>query len=301
MTTEKTHISVLYHECLEALLLQSGKTIIDGTFGAGGHSLGIAKEIGKQGTLISFDQDNEVFEKPIVQEIRSFTTFIPVVANFRTMEAVLHQNAIMSIDGVLLDLGLSSTQLEHSSRGFSFQKDEPLYMTFSATPTKELVTAEVIVNEWQETVIADVLYGFADETYSRRIAKAIVAEREKKRITTTGELIEIIKHAVPVGYQRGKTHFATRTFQALRMAVNDELGSAEEGIKSALGCLAKGGRLAVISFHSIEDRLVKHTLKSCAEEGIGVLVNKKPIIASDEERTVNPRSRSAKLRIIEKI
>lgn len=301
MTEQKTHISVLYEECLNALDLAPGKVIVDGTFGAGGHSTGIAEKIGKTGTLISFDQDGAVFTKPVVEEIKKLTNFIPVIANFRTMEKEVRGRGIDHVDGVLLDLGLSSTQLEHSGRGFSFQRDEPLQMTFSDRPDEQLVTAEVIVNEWQEHVIADILYGFAEETFSRKIARAIVEAREKSRITTTGQLIEIIKSAVPAFYQRGRTHFATRTFQALRIAVNDEMGSTEDGIKAAYDVLGSGGRLAVISFHSIEDRLVKYALRGLAEATGSHILTKKPIIATDEELKQNPRSRSAKLRIIEKI
>lgn len=290
----------MYQESLDALLLAPGKTIIDGTFGAGGHSRGIAEKIGKKGTLIAFDQDGEVFTKPIVDEIRSFTNFIPVIANFRTMAHELSQQKIDHIDGVLLDLGLSSTQLEVSGRGFSFQRDEPLAMTFSDKPEEQLVTAETVVNNWSRETITEILRGFGEEQFAWRIAGAIVEARTKSAIKTTNELVAIIKGAVPGWYQHGRTHFATRTFQALRMAVNDETGSAEEGMRSAFALLAPKGRLAVISFHSIEDRLVKQTMKDLAEHAGGTLVTKKPIIAGDEELSENPRSRSAKLRIIEK-
>lgn len=300
MTEIKTHTSVLFDECIDSLNLKEGKSIIDGTFGAGGHSLGIAKQIGKKGTLISFDQDGEVFQKEIVEEIKSITNFIPVVANFRDMEKEVLLKGINKVDGVLLDLGLSSTQIEHSGRGFSFQRDEPLFMTFSDKPDEQLITAEVIINEWQENVIADILFGFAEETFSRRIAKAIVEARQKARITTTGELVDIIKSSVPAWYQRGRTNPATKTFQALRMAVNDEMGSTEDGIRGAYNLLNEGGRLSVISFHSIEDRLVKNTFKEISETLGAKILTKKPIVAKEEELLANPRSRSAKLRIIEK-
>lgn len=300
MTEKKTHISVLYDESLEALNLEPGKVIVDGTFGAGGHSLGIAEKIGKKGKLYSFDQDAEVFEKDVVKKISSLTKFEGIVANFRSMESELALRGSEEVDGVLMDLGLSSTQLEHSGRGFSFQRDEPLYMTFSSTPENQIVTAEVIVNEWEEQTIADIIYGFAEEKFSRKIARAIIAAREKGRITTTGELVDIINSAVPAFYKRGKTNPATKTFQALRIAVNDELGSAEDGIRAAFKILKDGGRLAVISFHSIEDRLVKNTFKELAQSEGAKILTKKPIIASEDELAQNPRSRSAKLRIIEK-
>jgi 16S rRNA (cytosine1402-N4)-methyltransferase len=295
-----THISVLYQESLAALLLAPGKVIVDGTFGAGGHSRGIAEQIGKRGTLIAFDQDGEVFKKPIVTEIRTFTNFIPVVANFRTMAHELSVQKIDHIDGVLLDLGLSSTQLEVSGRGFSFQRDEPLAMTFSDKPEEQLVTAETIVNNWSRETITEILRGFGEEQFAWRIAGAIVAARDKGVIKTTNQLVAVIKDAVPGWYQHGRTHFATRTFQALRMAVNDETGSAEEGMRSAYALLAPKGRLAVISFHSVEDRLVKQTMKDISLHAGGVLITKKPIIPGDTELAANPRSRSAKLRIIEK-
>ncbi len=300
MQEEKTHISVLFDECISGLNLKGGETVIDGTFGAGGHSLGIAKIISKTGTLVAFDQDADVFEKEIVKEISSLTNFVGIVSNFRNMKEETKNRSIESVDGVLLDLGLSSTQLERSGRGFSFNRDEPLYMTFSDKPKDELITAEVIVNEWEEETIANILYGFAEEKFSRKIARGIVEARKLKRIETTGELVDIINNSVPAFYKKGRTNPATRTFQAIRMAVNDELGSAEDGMISAFELLKVGGRLLVISFHSIEDRLVKNTMKKLQDEFKGKILTKKPIEASDEELERNPRSRSAKLRIIEK-
>jgi 16S rRNA (cytosine1402-N4)-methyltransferase len=301
-TQNPTHVSVLYNESLDALNLAAGKTIIDGTFGAGGHSSGIAEKIGKKGRLISFDQDAEVFTKPVVEKIRSHTNFTPVNANFRTMYEACRELDIESVDGVLLDLGLSSTQLEHSGRGFSFLREEPLAMTFNDKPETALVTARDIVNYWQQENLATIFKGFGDEPFSGRIARVICEEREKKPIETTTELVEIIRMAIPGKFAGGgRTHFATRVFQALRMAANDELGSAADGMRGAVQLLAPGGRLAVISFHSIEDRLVKHTLKELVDEGLVALVNKKPIEAGEEELKHNPRARSAKLRVVEKL
>lgn len=303
MTTmpEPTHISVLYQECLDALNLAPGKTIIDGTFGAGGHSTGIAKIIGKTGRLISFDQDAEVFTKPSVEEIRSLTNFTPVTANFRTMAEACKELGIDKVDGVLLDLGLSSTQLEHSGRGFSFQRDEPLAMTFNDKPDTAEITASGLVNYGAEEDLKTIFKNYGEEPFSGRIARVICEERKIKPIETTGELVEVIRKAIPGRFTVGRTHFATRVFQALRMAVNDELGSAEDGMSEAAGLLVPGGRLAVISFHSLEDRLVKHTMKSLESEGVVDLVNKKPLEASEEELARNPRARSAKLRIATKI
>lgn len=296
-----THISVLYRECLDALLLSPGKTIVDGTFGAGGHSKGIAAEIGKSGHLIAFDQDAEVFTKPVVGEIQSLSKFTPVIANFRTMEEACRELGIESIDGVLMDLGFSSTQIEHSGRGFSFLRDEPLEMTLSDKPETAEITASGLVNYGKEEDLKTIFKNYGDEPFSGRIARVICEARQEKPIETTGQLVEIIRSAIPGKFRNGRTHFATRVFQALRMAVNDELGSAADGMRAAVNLLAPGGRLAVISFHSIEDRLVKHALRDLADEGLVTLVNKKPIEASEEELSANPRARSAKLRIVQKV
>jgi 16S rRNA (cytosine1402-N4)-methyltransferase len=198
--------------------------------------------------------------------------------------------------------------LENSGRGFSFVKDEPLLMqmkNFANKSTKEdpspEITAQDVVNEWEETSLADIIYGYGQERYARRIARGIVEARKSKRIATTKELVEIILKSVPAVYRRGKIHPATRTFQAIRIAVNDELGALSEGLEKSFAGLESGGRLAVISFHSLEDRIVKKFYKEKQDKEIGKIINKKVITASEEEIRSNPRSRSAKLRIIEKI
>ena len=206
-----------------------------------------------------------------------------------------------TVDAIIFDLGLSSDQLEISGRGFSFTKDEPLLMTMKESPNDEDLTAKEIVNTWEERNLADIIYGYGEERFSRRIAKAIVEARKENEIKTTFELVKIIEGSVPGSYKRGKIHFATRTFQALRIAVNDELGALEEGLAGGLKILKNEGRMGVISFHSLEDRIVKRFFREMKDEGKIKIINKKPIIAGKEELILNKRSRSAKLRIIEKI
>lgn len=295
------HIPVLLQESLEALVLKKGGTYVDCTTNRGGHSYEIAKAIGKAGTLVCIDLDQEALaeaEKKI-SKLKSSPTLHFVHSNFRHLHTVLRELGITEVDGVLADLGLSSQELDDSGRGFSFRYDEPLQMTFDAKPTEEQTQAYDIVNFWSESTIADVLYGFADETYSRRIAKRIIEARERGEIKTTHQLVDIIASAVPALYRHKKTHFATKTFQALRMAVNDELGSVSDLIDSLPVVLKKGGRAAIITFHSTEDRIVKQKIRAHAETLL--FVSKKAIVPKDEELQSNPRARSAQLRIAEKI
>ena len=298
-TGADVHKSVLLQESITSLNLHDGSIVVDGTFGAGGHSTAIARIIGKTGTLISFDADKSVFSEEKVQELERLSTFISVVDNFRNVDEALKH---LEIDGALFDLGLSSTQLEVSGRGFSFQRDEPLQMTFKNDPDESEgdVTASVILNNWSEDSIATILKGFGEERFARSIAQGIVLQRAESLIESTKELVEIIEASTPKWYQRGRTHVATRTFQALRMAVNDELGAVAQGLTSAFAHIKSGGRLSVISFHSLEDRVVKHLFRNLIEKGEAIRVTKKPTIPSDEELKENPRARSAKLRVIEK-
>ena len=234
--------------------------------------------------------------------------------SYRNLDKVLDGLGMPKANRIMLDLGLSSDQFETSGRGFSFQRNEPLLMTFKS-PKADIVansgdyvlTARDIVNKWEEENIADIIYGYGDERYSRRIARAIVESRAERPIETTFDLVDIIKKATPSKYHHGKIHPATKTFQALRITVNDEIGALKEGLAKGFDRLAPGGRMAIISFHSIEDRLVKNFYKEKsvrAADGSGPagrLLTKKPLTPSDREAAENPRSRSAKLRIIEKI
>lgn len=293
------HVSVLLHETISALHLQRGDVVCDATFGGGGHSMAIAERIGKTGVLYALDQDADAFNEQTIAGLKKKCQFHFAVENFRRIGKALDRMGAGALDAIVFDLGLSSGQLDESGRGFSFRFDEPLRMTFAKNGSA--VTAETVVNDWSEETLKDVLRAFGEEPFSGRIARAIREEREQKRITRTSELVAIVERAVPAWYRRRKTHPATRTFQAIRMAVNDEMGAIKEGLPSAFARLRPGGRIAVISFHSVEDRTVKRMMKSFVERGEGVLETKRPIIPSRDEMKRNPRSRSAKLRVVRKL
>lgn len=277
-----------------------GSRVVDATFGAGGHSRLIASLIGQSGTLVAFDRDASVFETTAAREIGALTRFTACVANFRDIKHTLAEKGIGAPDAVLADLGYSSTQIEESGRGFSFRSDEPLLMTYECAPSSDAVTAQTIVNTWSEETVRDILSGFADERYASRIAHAIVQARTKGEITTTAQLADIVTRATPVAYRKGRVHPATKTFQALRMAVNDELGAVDDLITDTLAILRFGGRLALITFHSVEDRLVKRRFRDLAEKGVVSLVTKRALKPSDAELADNPRARSAHLRVVMK-
>lgn len=288
------HQTVLLKETIDGLNLNEKSIVIDCTFGGGGHSREILSKYPKV-KIIAIDQDNSAFEKA-KEKFRGLEDRITFVnKNFSSL------GDLQSADGIIFDLGLSSDQLENSGRGFSFLKNEPLLMTMKENPSSEDLTAMDVVNSWEEKNLADIIYGYGEERYSRRIAKAIVEARENTEIKTTFDLVKIIEGAVPAVYRRGRLHFATRTFQALRIAVNDELRVLQTGLEAGFTILKSGGRMSVISFHSLEDRIVKKFYKTLEKENKAILINKKPIIASEAEIKNNPRSRSAKLRILEKI
>lgn len=292
------HIPVLLHEAIEGLALRPGMTVLDGTLGGGGHAEAIVRAIGSDGTFIGLDADMDAVarvEKRLSHErLHKFLR----VANFRDCEEVLVALEISNLSAALFDLGLSSFQLEASGRGFSFERDEPLLMTFEAAPTG----AELTARSYLATVSEDELRGmlFANgERYARKIAAAICKVRGK--IETSRQLADLVRRAVPGAAGRGRIHPATKTFQAIRMRVNDELGALEQGLGGAWNYLVCGGRMAVISFHSGEDRVVKHFGQEKVKKGSARLIHKKPLVPSAEEVNVNPRSRSAKLRVFEKV
>ncbi len=297
---DSVHKSVLLQESIGGLNLKGNAVVVDGTFGGGGHSSEICK-LYKGVKIIAIDQDAGAWEKAKgkFQNLDCDIKFVNI--NFRDLDEALKKEDVKEVDGVLLDLGLSSDQLENSGRGFSFMKSEPLLMTMKENPSPEDLTALDVVNTWSEANLADIIYGYGEEHYARRIARQIVDERQKKDFETTTDLVEAIKKAVPGKYKNGKIHPATRTFQAIRIAVNDELGTLSTGLQKGFIALKKGGRMSVISFHSLEDRIVKRFYKELEKEGKIKLINKKVIIASDKEIKSNPRARSAKLRILEKI
>src|SRR3989338_2768534 len=301
------HRTVLLHEAIEQLGIKSGDIVVDATLGGAGHATAIAESLGKGGALIGMDLDQEAIGRAkIALEKFSKPKIHLATANFRNLSSELAKLGVTKIDKALFDLGLSGYQLS-AGRGFSFSArggqatDEPLMMTYSANPSESTLTAAMIVNEWAEESIADIIFGWGEERYSRRIAKRIIESRAKSPIRTSLQLAEIIRGAVPPAYRHGRIHPATRTFQALRIAVNDELGALKEGLAGAWANLSQGGRIAVITFHSIEDREVKRLFVKWEKMGEGKRITRSPIRPSAEEIKVNPRSRSAKLRVVEKI
>lgn len=298
------HQSVLLHEVLHWLELRERDVVVDATLGGGGHAREMLKALGPKGVLIGVDADERALERTRTElsalSSASGAHLHLVNANFRELGRVLGEQGVPAITKALFDLGWSGYQLTEG-RGFSFLSDDPLIMTYARYDTADALTAGKIVNTWEEGSIADILHGWGEERYARRIAKRIVEERRKRPIHTARELANIIASAVPRAYAHGKIHPATRTFQALRIAVNDELGALRDGLRAAWERLAPGGRIAVISFHSIEDREVKVLMREWVKEGEGRLLFKSPVTASPEELHSNPRSRSAKLRVVEKL
>lgn len=294
------HKAVLLKETIDGLELEAGDVYLDATVGSGGHMEEVWRRMKEKVILAGIDADEMSIS--ITRERLEILGAMPKLAvlNFRNIDKVSEILEIKCPTKILFDLGWSADQFEEGGRGFSFQKDEPLVMSFKSKVSEEDTTAYDVVNKWSEKSLADIIYGYGEEKYARRITKAIVEAREKKKIETSGELAEIVRNCVPVFYRFGRIHPATKTFQAIRIAVNDELKALEEGIKKGFEILEKGGRLAVISFHSLEDRIVKFFFKLKQTEDEGKIINKKPITASEEEINKNPRSRSAKLRIIKK-
>lgn len=289
------HKSVLLHETIRALDLHDGETVLDATLGGAGHSEEMLRTADI--ALIGLDADPEAVERG-KERLKAYGKRATLAAsNFRVVGSVLEKLGVKAIDKALFDLGLSSDELELSGRGFSLMRDEPLSMAFD--PRQEL-TAQDLLQYLSVEQLAAILRTYGEERYAMRIAKAIVEAREEAPITTTSELRDLVKASVPSVYARGRIHPATKTFQALRMAVNDELEALRDGLTAAWERLAPKGRLAVISFHSLEDRVVKQFMKEKASLGEGTLLVKKPLVPSAEEVRENPRARSAKLRAIEK-
>lgn len=290
------HEPVLLQETIDGLDLRSGDIVVDGTLGRAGHSL---EALRRQPNIfiVGIDKDSDALKESKEKLEAVGARYVLFSGNFRDMGTFLSEAKKDHADKIILDLGISSPHLDSSGRGFSFRADEPLLMTMEKEPGKETFTAKDIVNGWDEGDIANVIYAYGEERYARKIAKAIVEARATAPIEMTFQLVEIIKSAVPGIYKRGKIHPATRTFQALRIAVNDELGSLRAGLSAAQEALSPKGRLAVISFHSLEDRIVKLAMKGWEKEGKGRQATKKPIVPGAEEIARNPRSRSSKLRI----
>lgn len=295
------HIPVLKDETIDGLAIKSGDIILDGTLGGGGHTAEIVKRFGDTVKIIGLDLDADALPRATkaLGTMPHDTVFR--VAGFQDLDVVLDSLNIPHVDCIMLDFGISSFQLEDAGRGFSFKKDEPLLMTMKRDPREGDITAYDIVNKWEETTLADIIYGFGEEKFARKIARAIVSARAIEPIETTFDLVDVIDGAVGGAYKRMKIHPATRTFQAIRIATNRELQNIEEGITKGFARLDKGGRMALITFHSLEDRIAKHAFIKFKNEELGHIITKKPIVPSEKELEENPRARSAKLRIIEKI
>lgn len=304
------HISVLLNECIDNLNIRPDGIYVDGTMGGGGHSLGIAKRL-TTGRLICIDQDPNAHEAAgkRLAEYKDRITFVR--DNFGNIKSILDSLEIEKIDGMLLDIGVSSHQLDEAERGFSYQQDAPLDMRMN--PDRPF-SAYDVVNGYDEDELDRVIFTYGEERWARRIAQFIVKEREAKPIETTGELVDIIKKAVPKGARKDGPHPAKRTFQAIRIEVNGELEVLQRAIDDVAARLAVGGRLCIITFHSLEDRIVKEVFRKqenpcicppqfpvcvCGKKPLGRVITRKPILPSKEELEENPRSRSAKLRVLE--
>lgn len=295
------HVPVLLPAVMKHLDLQPGNTFLDGTVGAGGYARAVAAVIGPEGTLVGIDADKQAVATTREALSDYEGELCLTVANFRTVANVLDSCGVAELDGAVFDLGFRSEQLE-MNRGFSFQKETPLIMTFThPDDLKEGdVTAADILNSWDEESLASILDGYGNERYAEDIAAAIVKARKQEPFETTADLVRVVKAAVPHHYRHGRQHPATRTFQAIRIAVNDEIRALREGVDGAFAALKKGGRLAVVSFHSLEDRTVKHAFEDLADAGQGRNITDSPVTAKKGETDFNPRARSAKLRVIEK-
>jgi 16S rRNA (cytosine1402-N4)-methyltransferase len=288
------HTPVLLHESITALAIQKGDVVVDGTFGGGGHSGEIHKMYGDTISLICVDLDEDAQKR--FETLFQMSSVVFVHDNYKNAEAILTAAGQTSAHKVLLDIGTSSFQLDTDTRGFSFNSDAPLQMTLSQEGAHTGFTAYDIVNTWEESSIADIIFYYGEDTFARVIAKAIVKARATAPIKTSRALGEIIAGTIK---RKGRLHPATKTFQALRIAVNDELVVLKEALGAWWSHLAPGGRIAVITFHSLEDRIVKRWMADLEDDKR--VITKKPIIPTEEELRTNPRSRSAKLRIIEKI
>ncbi len=284
-------------EAIALLDLKRLDMVVDCTLGLGGHAEAILRAAPV--TLLGIDADHEAAQAARERLAQYHKRAEIVEGNFGDLAAILKKQKIVQANKFLFDLGWNMTQMS-SGRGFTFMHDEPLVMSYGSKPASGFTAAEIL-NTWEEKVLADVFFGYGEERYARPIAKAIVARREIAPIASTMELVEIIRDAVPGRYRHGRLNPATKTFQALRIAVNDELGVIDRGVRAAWGHLAPGGRIVVITFHSIEDRAVKKLFAGLAKESRGKLVVKKPLAATREEIMRNPSARSAKVRAIEKL
>ena len=309
---EFKHVSVLLSECIEGLNIKENGIYVDGTLGGGGHSSEILKKLSRDGLLIGIDQDKDAL-KAAGLRLQNFNNVKFVHSNFYNIDSILNNLQIEKIDGMLMDLGVSSYQLDTGDRGFSYMQDAPLDMRMNR---ENSLSAYEVVNNYEEEEIYRIIRDYGEEKFAKRIARFIVENREKKPIETTLELVEIIKSAIPAKARREGPHPAKRTFQAIRIEVNSELSILNKAIEDGVNRLNKGGRMAIITFHSLEDRIVKLKFKElatactcpkefpicvCGGKAKVKIITRKAIEPSKEEVEENPRSRSAKLRVVEKI
>jgi len=307
------HTTVLLKETVDGLNIRPDGIYVDCTLGGAGHSEYLVSQLSDEGRLICFDQDLSAIDNAKVRLAPYIDRVTFVHSNFRYLKEQLENLGISKVDGVLYDLGVSSPQLDNAERGFSYHQDAPLDMRMDTTAE---LTAFHVVNEWEYNDLVRIFYRYGEEKFSKQIARKIEEARKKKPIQTTGELVELIKEGIPAAARRKGGHPAKRVFQAIRIAVNDELGAAEESLQQAIEVIRVGGRVSVITFHSLEDRLCKTIFKEASSlpelpPGLPVipkelmpaikLVTRKPILPTDEELATNNRARSAKLRIIERI
>jgi 16S rRNA (cytosine1402-N4)-methyltransferase len=287
------HTPVLLQEVINALALEGNECFVDGTLGLGGHAIHVLPLLSQGALFIGLDKDADALHRAEMRIGKQQARCVFKNASFESLEEVLIDEKLSSVDRILLDLGWG-THTIHSGRGFSFMYDEPLQMTYEKSAKDDGLTAKEILNTWSAESLLSIIQGWGEEQYARRIVDAICKEREKKEIATTGQLTRLIEKVIP---RRGKTHPATKTFQALRITVNNELAGLEDALKKHFSLLSPHGRLAVITFHSLEDRIVKHVFKELAAATVAELYSKKAIQAGDIEKRENPRSRSAKLRV----
>ncbi len=295
------HKSVLLKEVIENIQLTHGATYVDLTLGSAGHAQAVCQLGLKDLTIVGVDADAQAIDRSSKNLEGCTAHIILEKGNYRNFPEILAKHHIQKVNAIVIDLGLSSEQLDIARRGFSFRFDEPLLMTLNDTPSDQELTAKIILNEFSEEALANVIFAYGEERFARRIARNIVEYRLQTAIELTSQLEDIVRRSIPRRFQSKKINPATKTFQAIRIAVNNELETIRETILKAPQFLVPGGRLAVISFHSLEDRIIKQTFKELAERGVGEVITRRPIVSTSDELLENPRARSAKLRIFEKI
>lgn len=309
---EFQHKPVMLHEVIDNLKIRPEGTYVDGTIGGGGHSCEIARRLSGEGRLFGFDQDAAAVEAA-TRRLEPYRDRVSIIrSNYSEMRERLSELGVTSADGILLDLGVSSYQLDDAERGFTYRTDAPLDMRMDQ---RQSLSAREVVNGYSESELTRIIREYGEERFAKNIAKHIAAGREKKPIETTGELISIIKAAIPAKAREGGGHPAKRTFQAIRIEVNRELEVLQDSLEGMIDLLDDGGRICVITFHSLEDRIVKDTFRKCenpctcppsfpvcvcGKKSKGMVITRKPIVPSEEETEENPRSKSAKLRVFER-